>query len=97
MACSSCGSTDFVVLEVNGNATLRAITFIHRAPTPDLQALAPYAIAVAEAPDGLRLIGHAPDSSSIGERVSVCVKKFGDRLIPHFEALPEDKTKPEQL
>jgi uncharacterized OB-fold protein len=82
-------------LEAKGNATLRAITFIHRAPSPDLQALAPYAIAIAEAPDGLRLIGHAPGSCSIGDRVSISLKKFGNRLMPHFESFGAAKLKPE--
>lgn len=87
-ACAECGSTNFAFEEIRGDAALRAVTVIHRAPHSELQALTPYAVAIAETPDGLRLIGHTSVSSSIGDRAAIGLKNFGGRPMPYFAVYP---------
>ena len=44
--CPACGSTDLARLEVSGQGVISAVTRIDRAPSPELQALAPYTLCL---------------------------------------------------
>ena len=55
--------------QVSGRAALHSFTIVHRAPTPELQAEAPYVVALVELEEGVRLMVRltdvAPDPTAL--------------------------------
>ena len=58
---------------------------VARAPPPDLRALAPYLMALIDAEEGFRMMGHGDKRLKIGDAVVGRVVRFADRPLPYFE------------
>lgn len=87
--CPHCQSHQLAPQEVNGLATVEAVTVNHQAWTPDLQV--PYAIArvTLDGVQGVRLttrvVGCSAEQVAIGQRVKVCFVVYEDVFLPCFK------------
>lgn len=86
--CTACGSVRMEMRQAAGTGTVFSITTVHRPPSPALQAFAPYAIALVDLDEGVRMMAHADPALAIGARVRVTFAAFGDRTVPRFVAAP---------
>jgi uncharacterized OB-fold protein len=86
--CPSCGSPDVRCERSAGEGRLHAITHVSRAPTPELRALAPYAILLVDMAEGFRMMAHGEPTLAIDDPVRAGFRSFGDRLVPYFERTP---------
>ena len=87
--CPACGKVAPVTLVSTGVGTVYASTLVHRAPTDDFRAAAPYCIVLADVTEGFRMMGHGDLSLAIGDRVLFRVRNIADRLLPYFEKEPQ--------
>ena len=85
--CTACGSARVEMRRAAGTGTIFSITTVHRPPSPALQPFAPYAIALVDLDEGVRLMAHADPALAIGARVRVTFVTFGDRTVPRFVAV----------
>jgi uncharacterized OB-fold protein len=69
-----------------GTGTIFSITVVHRPPSAALQPFAPYAIALVDLDEGVRLMAHADPALAIGARVHATFVPFGGRVVPRFIA-----------
>ena len=83
--CPECGATGPRELASAGRGTVHTGTLVHRAPTDEFRALAPYRIVLVDIDEGFRMMGHGEPSLDIGDRVQCGFKPLGDRLLPYFE------------
>jgi len=83
--CPECGAAEVRELAAAGRGTVYADTLVHRAPTDEFRALAPYRIVLVDIDEGFRMMGHGEPSLTIGDRVQCGFKPLGDRLLPYFE------------
>lgn len=86
--CPSCGSTGIDTVEASGRGTVHAITTVHRAPSAELRAHAPYRIALVDADEGFRFMAHAADGLAIGDPVRTAFRHLGATLVPFVEPAP---------
>ncbi|TWT00239.1 Zn-ribbon domain-containing OB-fold protein [Reyranella sp. CPCC 100927] len=84
--CTACGSTRVETRTAAGTGTIFSITVVHRPPSAALQPFAPYAIALVDLDEGVRLMAHADPALAIGARVRAMFVPFGDRTVPRFAA-----------
>lgn len=84
--CPVCGGTDVTRLPSRGEGTLRAVTTVSRAPSPELRAFVPYRVALVDLDEGVRVMGHADDGLVIEDRVRVGYRRLGTLLVPVFTA-----------
>ncbi|MFH6783905.1 MULTISPECIES: Zn-ribbon domain-containing OB-fold protein [Methylobacterium] len=81
--CPACGGEDPAVETASGRGTVYAVTVVARAPSPDLQAHAPYGIALVDAEEGFRFMAHCPpEGVAIGDCVRTTFRAFGAGLVP---------------
>ncbi|KMO37618.1 hypothetical protein VQ03_18895 [Methylobacterium tarhaniae] len=81
--CPACGSEDLGVEAASGRGTVHAVTVVARAPSPDLQAHAPYGLALVDAREGFRFMAHCPpEGIAIGDPVRTTFRAFGTGLVP---------------
>jgi uncharacterized protein len=85
--CPHCGHAGPQTRQAAGTGTVHAITLVTRAPSDELRAYAPYAIALVDADEGFRLMAHGTPQLRIGERVRARFVDLAGRLIPRFEKL----------
>jgi uncharacterized OB-fold protein len=83
--CPSCGKTHVAERQASGRGIVHAVTLVARAPSPEMRALAPYLIALIDAEEGFRMMGHGDKSLKIGDAVVGRVVRFADRSLPYFE------------
>lgn len=83
--CAACGSTRIAPAAISGRGRIAAITTIHRAPTPEYRERVPYAIALVDLEDGVRLMGHAADGLAVGAEVVARVHSVGARDLLLFD------------
>ena len=83
--CPACGAADPQELSSAGLGIVHAATLVHRAPTDEFRALAPYRIVLADIDEGFRMMGHGDPALAIGDRVRCGFRPLGDRLLPYFE------------
>jgi uncharacterized OB-fold protein len=88
--CPVCLSTALEWRESPGEGTVYAVTVEHRAQQPGLASWAPYAVALVELDEGVRMltnvIGIQPDRVAIGQRVAIAWEPLQDgRHLPVFE------------
>jgi uncharacterized OB-fold protein len=83
--CPRCGNAAPHVQQASATGTVHAITLVTRAPTEELRAYAPYAIALIDADEGFRLMAHAAQDLRIGDRVRARFVDLGGHLVPRFE------------
>ncbi|MDX5360099.1 MAG: OB-fold domain-containing protein [Alphaproteobacteria bacterium] len=69
--CQACGSEDIDWRHAAGGGTVAAHSVLHRAPTPDYRAKVPYAIALVDLDEGVRVMTHADLDLSVGQRVAL--------------------------
>ena len=81
--CAVCGGSvaPFVAA---GPGRIAAITVIHRAPTADYRPLVPYAIALADLAEGVRLMGQAPLDAAVGDQVVAEIRPLAGRDLVFF-------------
>ncbi len=84
--CTACGSAKVAMRTAAGTGTIFSITVVHRPPSAALQPFAPYAIALVDLDEGVRMMAHADPSLAIGARVRATIAPFGDRAVPRFVA-----------
>lgn len=84
--CTSCGSRRVETRQAAGTGTIFSITVVHRPPSAALQPFAPYAIALVDLDEGVRLMAHADPALGIGARVQASFVPFGGRTVPRFIA-----------
>jgi uncharacterized OB-fold protein len=83
--CPACGAADPQDLPSAGRGTVHADTLVHRAPTDEFRALAPYRIVLVDLDEGFRMMGHGEAALIIGDRVRCGFRPLGNRLLPYFE------------
>ena len=83
--CPACGTAEPQDLRSAGLGAVHAGTLVHRAPTDEFRALAPYRILLVDLDEGFRMMAHGDLGLVIGDRVRCRFRPLGDRLLPHFE------------
>jgi uncharacterized protein len=83
--CPECGAAGPLERVSAGRGTVHADTMVHRAPTEEFRALAPYRIVLVDVDEGFRMMGHGDPGLAIGVRVRCGFRPLGDRLLPYFE------------
>lgn len=93
LACSECLSRDMQWLECAGTGTVYAWTRIHRAPTKELAAEAPYTVVLADMTEGFRIMTRLSrdyvQDVMVGQRIMLLVEQAADggpelRFKPHL-------------
>lgn len=87
--CLHCESSEVDWQEVSGHGTIYTFTINHRAPNAFMKARLPYAVAVIELDEGVKMIANILDADpadiAIGRRVRVTFEKVSDDLsLPQF-------------
>ena len=87
--CPSCLDGALEWREAAGGAVVYAVTVEHRPQNPKMAAMAPYAVALVDLDEGVRLltnvIGVDPTSVAVGDRVVVDWEPLPDgRHLPQF-------------
>lgn len=82
--CPRCGAGDPEGLEASGRGTVYAATLVHRAPSEELRAHAPYLVVLVDADEGFRLMAHGEQGLAIGDRVEAGVADLAGHAIPFF-------------
>ncbi len=83
--CPTCGAAEPQALPSPGSGTVHAATLVHRAPTDEFRALAPYRIVLVEIDEGFRMMGHGEPDLALGDRVTCSFRPLADRLLPYFQ------------
>ena len=83
--CPACGDAAPATVTATGVGTVHAITLVHRAPSDEFRAAAPYRIVLVDAVEGFRMMGHGELSLVIGDRVQCHIRNIAGRWLPHFE------------
>ncbi len=83
-ACHHCGASALAWRVASGEATVRAVTVVGRAPSEAFRALAPYTLVLVELDEGSRLMAHAEPGVGIGDRVRAGFFKHQDRTLIRF-------------
>ena len=86
--CPVCGGADVRDETSAGLGRVHAVTLVTRAPTPELRALAPYAILLVDMDEGFRMMAHGDPGLALDEPVAATFCDFGGRLVPHFGRRP---------
>ncbi len=88
--CRLCGKTDMAWFSATGNGIVMAHSVLHRAPTPACRDKLPYAVALVELTEGMRVMGHAALDLRLGERVNLSFVEHGDLCLLHFDPFLRD-------
>jgi len=83
--CPECGHAAPATTASTGLGTVHAITLVHRAPSDEFRAAAPYRIVLVDAVEGFRMMGHGDLSLAIGDRVRCRICNIAGRWLPYFE------------
>lgn len=84
--CARCGSARMTWMEASGRGLVYAATQVHRAPSPQFEALLPYTLVLVDMDDGGRLMGHGEPGLTIGAVVNATVFQLADRSLVRFVA-----------
>ena len=88
--CPACGDAAPATVTSTGVGTVHAITLVHRAPSDEFRAAAPYRIVLVDAVEGFRMMGHGELLLAIGDRVRCCIRNIAGRWLPYFEKEPHE-------
>jgi len=80
--CPHCGARDPQTRRCEGAGRIYAVTTVARAPSPEMQALAPYRLALVDFAEGFRAMTHADDDVAIGDAVRLRFVTFGSLKVP---------------
>jgi uncharacterized protein len=85
--CVNCNNDRIEWRSSQGIGTIYSITKVQRAPTEEFRALVPYAIALIDLDEGVRIMAHANLNLNIGDRVGATFFNHNEYSLPRFEAL----------
>ena len=85
--CLHCDSDRVDWHAATGIGTIFSVTRVERAPTDEFRALAPYAIALVDLDEGVRIVAHANLALKIGDKVRVTFFNHHNRALARFEPL----------
>lgn len=85
--CLNCNKDRVEWQAAKGTGTIYSVTRVERAPTDEFRALAPYAIALIDLNEGVRIMAHANLALKIGDQVRVTFFNHNNRALPRFEPL----------
>ena len=88
--CPACGDAAPATMTATGVGIVHAITLVHRAPSDEFRAAAPYRIVLVDAVEGFRMMGHGELSLAIGDRVQCRIRNIAGRWLPYFEKEPHE-------
>lgn len=93
--CPHCGGDAIAWREASGRGEIYAVTVEHRPQNPTMTAMAPYAVALVELDEGVRMLTNVvdtdPASLRVGDRVAVAWEPLDDgRHLPLFQPDPAD-------
>ena len=88
--CPDCGHAAPANVTSTGAGTVHAITLVHRAPSDEFRAAAPYRIVLVDAAEGFRMMGHGDLSLAIGDPVRCHIRSIAGRWLPYFEKEPHE-------
>ena len=83
--CPDCGQAGPATVTFTSVGIVHAITLVHRAPSDEFRAAAPYCIVLVDAVEGFRMMGHGDLSLAIGDRVRCRIRSIAGRGLPYFE------------
>lgn len=88
--CPGCLGSALEWRPASGDGCVYAVTVEHRPQNPGMAAMAPYAVALVDLDEGVRMltnvVGCPPEEVSVGMRVSVTWEALSDgRHLPLFE------------
>jgi uncharacterized OB-fold protein len=88
--CIGCLSDDLEWVEASGRGQVYTWTVCHVAAHPAFEARVPYALAMVELDEGVRMLAGIVDSDlerlAVGARVRVCFEPIGDEFaLPMFQ------------
>jgi uncharacterized OB-fold protein len=90
--CLGCESDQVDWTEVSGFGSIYTFTINHRAPNAFMKARLPYAVAIVELDEGVRMMANilnaAPEAIAIGKRVRVVFEQASAEVsLPQFELI----------
>lgn len=88
--CPQCGAARPREMVAAGSGIVHAGTLVHRAPTDEFRALAPYRIVLVDMDEGFRMMGHGQPNLTIGDRAQCGFRPLGERVLPYFEKETND-------
>ena len=80
MFCDACPSSELEWFDASGRGTIYSFSVVHRAPNPEFQADAPYAIGLVELDEGVYFFSRLwqrHGDVAIGARVEVAFAEIG--------------------
>ncbi|MBL8302726.1 MAG: OB-fold domain-containing protein [Ideonella sp.] len=83
--CPRCGATGPLTQRLGGGGEVHASTLVHRAPSDEFRAIAPYRVVLVQADEGIRVMAHGDPGLAIGDRVRGSVRQVAGRWLPYFE------------
>ena len=83
--CPSCGQREPHTAVSAGQGIVHASTLVHRAPSDEFRALAPYRIVLVDLAEGFRAMGHGDPALAIGDRVRCRIRTLAGRALPYFD------------
>lgn len=86
--CPQCGDASPSTEPCSGLGVVHATTLVHRAPSDDFRAIAPYRVVLVDAAEGFRLMAHGDAALAIGDRVRASVRRIAGRPLPYVEKDP---------
>lgn len=87
--CPACGQGEPATLEALGAGTLYASTLVHRAPSDEFRALAPYSIVLVDMREGFRVMGHGDPALALDAPVRCEMRHIAGRDLPFFVKDPD--------
>lgn len=84
--CPGCGARPLQLRRSAGLGRVVAATLVHRAPSDEFRALAPYRIVLVDLAEGVRLMAHGDAALAIGDAVQVGPRRLAGRWLPYAAA-----------
>lgn len=85
--CPGCGGSEFAWREASGSGVVYAVTVEHRPQNPALAGRAPYAVALIELTEGVRMLSNVVTADPMAVQV-------GDEVFVAWEPLPDGRHLP---
>ena len=87
--CSRCWSDRVSWIDASGRGTIYSFTIVHRPPSAGFADAAPYAVALVELEEGVRMMANVlaedPSTVSVGDLVEVVFERLDDTVtLPQF-------------
>ena len=81
--CPGCGDRHPRLMRSAGSGRVAAVTVVHRAPSDEFRALAPYCIVLVDLAERVRVMAHGAPGLAIGDAVCVGLRDLAGRRLPH--------------